>query len=177
MNLFNHNHFNKNIKIDKTNHIQNRKSLGFGDDKFNFDDALKSIDIPYLEFVNFFINNKEALFKFTKKEYKKLLFGNVNLDEEYEMKIVNVEYGFNEFKIQTIWEKTQEKKIEVLPIIYKLKCLGNENLQFYVTSENNCFKVCFIDIYHLGIPTKMQDTKTIYNKHKGKKYGLDKLKS
>lgn len=177
MNLFNHNRFNKKIEIDKTNHIKNRKSLGFGDDKFIFDNALKSIDISYLEFVNYFSSNKDMMYKFTKKEYKRLLFGMVNLDEEYEMKAVNVEYGFNEFKIKTLWEKTLGKNIDILPVMFKLKCWENENLQFYVVSKDNCFNVCFIDIYHLGIPTKEQDTKSIYNEHRGKQYGLDNLKS
>lgn len=172
----NNNKFNR-IEIDKSNHIKERKSLGFGEDKFNFDDALKSTNIPYLEFTNYFGGSKDPMLKFTKKEYKKLLCGNVDLDSEYEMKLVNVEYGFNELKIKKIYSDTLGKTVRDLPLIYKLRNEQNKELQFYVTSTNGSFKVCFIDIYHLVIPTKEQNTKEIYEKHSWKSYCLSNLKN
>lgn len=73
----------------------------------------------------------------------------VNLDEEYEMKFVNLDNKFNELKIKTI-----NKRIKNLLRLYKLKNLDNQELQFYVKQEEKKYKVCFIDIYHLAIPTK-----------------------
>lgn len=173
---FSSNKFNSNT-IDKSNHISNRKSLGFGDDEFDFDDALKSVNISCLEFTNYFDNSKDPMLKFTKKEYKRLLYGKVNLDEEYEMKLVNVEYLFNELKIKKIYSDTLGKEIKKLPLIYKLRNEQNKELQFYVTALNKKFKVCFIDIYHLAIPTKVQNTKAIYESHCHKNYCLSNLKN
>lgn len=48
----------------------------------------------------------------------------VNLDEEYEMKFVNLDNKFNELKIKTIYSKTINKRIENLPRLYKLKKIG-----------------------------------------------------
>lgn len=73
----------------------------------------------------------------------------VNLDEEYEMKFVNLDNKFNELKIKTI-----NKRIKNLLRLYKLKNLDHQKLQFYVKQEEKKYKVCFIDIYHLAIPTK-----------------------
>lgn len=175
-NRFKANRFNKRIEIDKTNRIGERKSLGFGDDKFDFGSALKSVDIDYLEFINYFPRRKDSKFKFVKSEYLKLLNGTANLDERYEMKLVNVEDGFNEVKITLIYSKTLEKNIEHLPLMYKLKNLEDKQLQFYVINENNSFKVCFIDIYHLAIPTKKQNTKDEYNAYCLNRYGLENLR-
>ena len=112
-NRFKANRFNKRIEIDKTNRIGERKSLGFGDDKFDFGGALKSVDIDYLEFINYFPRKKDSKFKFVKSEYLKLLNGTANLDERYEMKLVNVEDGFNEVKITLIYSKTLEKEYRI----------------------------------------------------------------
>lgn len=40
-----------------------------------------------------------------------------------------------------------------------------QKLQFYVKKEEKKSKVCFIDIYHLEIPTKTQNTKQIFKEH------------
>lgn len=84
----------------------------------------------------------------------------VNLDEEYEMKFVNLDNKFNELKIKTI-----NKRIKNLLRLYKLKNLDHQKLQFYVKQEEKKSKVCFIDIYHLAIPTKTQNTKQIFKEH------------
>lgn len=84
----------------------------------------------------------------------------VNLDEEYEMKFVNLDNKFNELKIKTI-----NKRIKNLLRLYKLKNLDHQKLQFYVKQEEKKYKVCFIDIYHLAIPTKTQNTKQIFKEH------------
>ena len=89
----------------------------------------------------------------------------VNLDEEYEMKFVNLDNKFNELKIKTIYSKTINKRIKNLLILYKLKNLDHQKLQFYVKQEEKKYKVCFIDIYHLAIPTKTQNTKQIFKEH------------
>ena len=43
--------------------------------------------------------------------------------------------------------------------------MDNQELQFYVKQEKKKYKVCFIDIYHLAIPTKTQNTKQIFKEH------------
>lgn len=173
---FSSNRFKRKIEIDKTNHVGERRSLGFGDDKFDFSDALKSVNINYLEFTNFFSRRKDSKFKFVKTEYLKLSNGTANLDETYEMKLVNTEDNFNEIKLSFIYSETLGKPINVFPLMYKLKNLKDKQVQFYIISDNNKFKVCFIDIYHLAIPTKKQNTKEEYNSKSYNGYGLENLK-
>lgn len=173
---FKSNEFKKRIKIDKTNHISERRSLGFSEDKFDFSEALKSINLSYLEFTNFFPNKKDVKFKFFRIEYNRLLNCIANLDDEYEMKVVNTEDGFNELKLKMIYSDTCGKEIREFPLMYKLKNLRNEEIQFYVISKDEIYKVCFIDIYHLAIPTKEQDATTKYIINSGNRYGLDNLK-
>lgn len=162
------NHFKKNrfknIKIDKTNYIKDRKILGFSDE-FDFSECFHSVSIDFLEFTNYFNSVKSQRFKFVKRECIRLKEQQVNLDEKYEMKIVNLDDNFNELKIKTIYSKTINKRIEKLPMLYKLKNLDNQELQFYVKEEEKKYKVCFIDIYHLAIPTKTQNTKQIFKEH------------
>lgn len=165
----------KKITIDKTNHINNRHILGFGDDSFDFSEALTSISVEVLEFVNFFPSKNDSRFKFVQRKCKELKYGNADLDNEYEMKYVNVEDNFVKLKIKTIYEQTSGKRIYKLPKIYKLKNLINKELQFYVISYDKHFKVCFIDIYHLAIPTSTQDTKSIFYKHADDKINLNEF--
>lgn len=172
---FNSNRFKK-PNIDKTNYIKDRKSFGFGEDIFDFDDALKSVDISCLEFTNFFHDRKDVKYKFVKKEYNRLLNQQIDLDTEYEMKLVNTEDGFNRLKLEMIYSDTLGKEVRAFPLMYKLKNLSNEELQFYVKNENGKYKVCFIDIFHLAIPTKYQDTKAIYEINSCNRYGLEHLK-
>jgi hypothetical protein len=172
--LNNNNRFKK-IQIDKTNYINERKSLGFGEDEFDFSKALKSINIKPLEFTNYFKGKKDVLYKYVRKEYKKLINKIANLDEEYEMKLVNVDDNFNDIKIKKLYSDTHNIKIHTLPLMYKLKNLNNPNLQFYVVNEKNIFKVCFIDIYHLALPTKDEDTKTKYELNENNNYCLSNL--
>ena len=61
--------------------------------------------------------------------------------------------------------------------MYKLKNLTNNELQFYVRNENSKYKVCFIDIFHLAIPTKHQNTKAMYEVYSCNSYGLEHLKT
>ncbi len=172
---FKSNRFDK-PNIDKTNHIKDRKSFGFGEDIFDFDDALKSVNISCLEFTNYFHDRKDVKFKFVKKEYNRLLNQRVNLDDEYEMKIVNTEDGFNGLKLKMIYSDTLGKEVRDFPLMYKLKNLANNELQFYVKNENSKYKVCFIDIFHLAIPTKQQNTKAMYEVNSCNTYGLDHLR-
>ena len=87
--LFEKNRF-KNIKIDKTNYIKDRKILGFSDE-FDFSECFHSVSIDFLEFTNYFNNVKSQRFKFVKRECISLKEQKVNLDEEYEMKFVNLD--------------------------------------------------------------------------------------
>ncbi len=164
-----------NTTIDKTDYINNRKSLGFGEDDFDFSKALYSVNIKSLEFTNYFRSKKEPMFKYVKSEYKKLLSHRADLDDEYEMKLVNVDDKFNEIKITKIFTETHQIKLLKLPLIYKLKNKINPNLQFFVMSENSIFKVCFIDIYHLAIPTKEQDAKSKYLENENNEISLEEL--
>lgn len=166
----------KKTKIDKTNHINERKALGFYEDKFDFENALFSINIELFEFTNYFRSKKEPMFKYVKSEYKRLMYGKSNLDEEYDMKLVNVDDTFNEMKIKKLYADTHSIKINALPLMYKLKNKQNPNLQFFVIMEDNIFKVCFIDIYHLAIPTKEQDAKSKYEENRNNKISLEELK-
>lgn len=172
---FKSNRFTK-PSIDRNNYIKDRKSFGFGDDIFDFDDALKSVDISFLEFTNYFHDKRDVKYKFVKKEYNKLLNQQSDLDTEYELKVVNTEDGFNELKLKMIYSQTLGKEIREFPRMYKLKNLTNEELQFYVKCDNNIYKVCFIDIFHLAIPTKYQDTKAMYEVNSCNCYGLEHLK-
>ncbi len=165
----------KTIRIDKTNHVKNRKTFGFGEDIFDFSESLRSIDIEELNFINYFSGPRSVMFKFVKKEYKKLLHLKTDLDNEYEMKVVNVEHEFNKNKLTIIYSKTIEQEIEEIPLMYKLKNLINPNLQLYVICVNGVFKVCFIDIYHLAIPTKEQNVKEIYLENCNNRYDLSNL--
>lgn len=168
------NRFNK-LNIDKTNHIKRRRILGFTDDEFDFSYSLSSVSIEALEFTNFFPSRKGSLFEFVQKKCKELKYGNVDLDNEYEMKFVNVEDTFVKLKIKTIYEKTQNIKINELPRMYKLKNLINAELQFYVMLCDKRFKVCFIDIYHLAIPVRGQNTKSKFYEHKNDHINLNEF--
>ena len=171
---FNSNRFKKN-KIDLTNHIKDRKSFGFGSDKFDFSNSLKSINIKHLKFTNYFKSRKDVMFRYTRGEYKKLINNKADLDNDYEMKIVNIDEKDNELKIKELYEKTQNIKLHKFPMMYKLKNWINPNFQLYVINENKTFKVCFIDIYHLAIPTNVEDVDMKYDLNKNNNYCLSNL--
>ncbi len=177
---FKSNNIISNRSNKKNNHIADRSILDFGDDKFNFDDALKSVNIPIWSFTNYFKNRKDVMFKFTKREYSKLLNGTADLDNEYEFKTLEFNGSINLQKYLDIYSETIGYTITQLPIIYRFKNINNANLQFYVSSENKKIKVIFIDIYHLGILANDSETGKSsfenYEQNKNNNYCLSNLK-
>lgn len=156
-NIFKENLFNK------TNVI----SLPYS---FNFDECMKSVDIPNKNFINKF-QRKNELFKCVKSYYYRFKsndFDDINgILQEFEIK------PFNRPRVKLISkiiEKTNGKYPKNgLPQMWRLKCINNPNIQFcYYEVSNNIYRVVAIDIYHLFCPTEDPDYKSLGRDGRGK---------
>lgn len=143
--------------------------------EFDFSNALKSVNIPNALFVNFFKGKNDEMFKFTKKQYKKLVNGNFDLENEYYNKPIIINSEMLKQRLLKIYNVTQGKKItEFSQMMYRLKHRKNSNLQLYVMDVDDKIEVCFIDIYHLGIFANDNDV-TDRRKRSSENYEKNKL--
>lgn len=131
---------------------------------FDFSACKKSSNFPEDNFTNFFKNRKE-LYKFVKKEYFRFLNndfdGSDGLLEDYQIK----NFGGRRKKVlRKIIRDNNAKRIESLPIVYRLCHSVNKELQFYYyETSSNVYRVVAIDLFHLLFPANDNERPNIKN--------------
>lgn len=131
---------------------------------FDFSACKKSSKFPEDNFTNFFKNRKE-LYKYVKKEHYK--FSNMVFDsqdgilEEYEIK----NFGGKRMKLLTkIISDNMDKKVERLPIIYRLCNKFNKELQFYYyEASEHVYRIVAVDLFHLLMPANDKERHDVKN--------------
>ena len=129
---------------------------------FDLSACKKSSKFEDYNFTNYFKNRKE-LYKFVKKEYNKFLYNRFDngLLEEYEIK----HFGGKRMKLlKKIMKDNLNKKIDELPIIFRLCNIYNKEVQFYYYETNkNVYRIVGIDIFHLLMPANDNERSDIKN--------------
>lgn len=179
-------HFN-NFRTKAIKNTKNINIFGKKDCDIKFSKALKSVDTGDLTcFTNFFPSKKCNNYKFVKKNINDILSGQISLADEqnFEMKLVQIDGYFLEMKIKEIIKRTTGERIQDIPELYKFKEIHNKELQYYIVKiDSDNFEVKFIDIYHLVIPSPNKElgeiteqSKVKYHDHKMDKICLSEIK-
>ena len=176
-------HYNS-FQNKKTNNSRNM--FGSTTCKIDFGESLKSVNIEMYSFTNYFAN-KKIFYKFVKKNINDIVNDRISLVDSnlFETKLVNIDNDFFlKLKIENILGLMSEKKIRVIPTLYKFKELNNKELQYYVEKiDVDNFIVRFIDLYHLVIPAPdyekgetEEHSKEKYESHKNDDFNLSEIK-
>ena len=172
--LFNRSVFSENI-------ISSRISV-------DFNEALKSVDIPEILFNNFLESKKNPMTKYFKTQYRRILNNpSYNLLDDYQ--IIPVKGSNNYRRISKIVKETSGKHYEYSELFFRLKNINRETniynpgLQFYYVTEDDKYKVIIIDLYHMVIPAHNKfypgapkNPKENYERHKNGSYNLSNFK-
>ena len=153
-------------------------------EKFNFDNAYKSVNIPKYYFTNYLDSKKSNFYKFIRRQSKLMLNANYSIFDNFELKDVNYGANLKKEKIEQIVFETRAIKREC-NLIYRFKNNLNPAFQLYVDKvDNNNYDVLIIDLYHLVIPAadkyygkKVADLKADYDKVKNNSICLSEIKN
>lgn len=147
-------------------------------EKFEFNNNLKSNKIEELEFTNYLSSNKCNKY-FVLLEVCKNLYNNCYINKYFVVDNFNWT-KLNAKRVQDIINTINCEQIKENTVIYKLKNKEDQEIQFYVTKENNTLKLQLIDIYHIAIEainvrTGKADRKGIYKARKNSSFDIKEI--
>ena len=174
------------MSILQKNLINNKgilKKNMFGEPEPNifFHDDIKSTNIPEEYFTNYIDNKKSPMIDFLKRERRRFLKKQVDIDQEYDIK--NIERTKEQKKVDKILKNTLNMGSIPILTLFRLKSINNPGVQFFFLDDlKGNYKVLFIDIYHLVLPApdkshgeKFPNPKKKYNEHKLAKYCISNI--
>lgn len=145
--------------------------FGCSQPTIKFNKNIKSIDAKQYYFINKLSSTKSVLAKRIKGDQRRFANHEIDIDKEFEIKYILDQKG-EQKKMNYILNNTIGKTVPVLSCV-RLKTIGNEGLQYYVSDDyNGGSEVVLIDLYHLFIPAadkqkgeKHPNSKQTYNEH------------
>lgn len=146
-----------------------------------FNDGIKSTNLPKYYFTNFIDNRKSPIINFLKKERRRFLKKEVDIDNEYQIKFI--EKNNEQLKVDEILKTTINRESIPIMTLCRLKSVSNPEVQFFFLDDlNGNYEVLFIDIYHLVLPApdrehneKYPNPKKHYEQHKNASYCMSNI--
>lgn len=146
-----------------------------------FNDGIKSTNLPKYYFTNFIDNSKSPIINTLKRERRRFLKKEVDIDNEYEIKFI--EKNTEQAKVDEILKTTINRESIPVMTLCRLKSIFNPEVQFFFLDDlKGNYEVLFIDIYHLVLPApdkeyneKYPNPKKHYEKHKNAKYCMSNI--
>lgn len=126
-------------------------------DVIDFSLALKSIDLPSYQFMNYFTSNQTKIYIELQKMYNASLDNHFQIDKYFTSKDYSALNALKNERIKRFIRETSNTNITNADLneLIKYKNKDNPNFQLFVKYNRNESKahVYLIDIYHLVIPT------------------------
>ena len=125
--------------------------------KVDFENGLKSKDLKNLYFINFAGDENESAYCLVKELYSFCLAG--NYDFLNTLIIDDLDKGYKVDRLLDIISNIQGKKYTSgdMTSIYKTRYQDHKELRIYIKRSRNNLSVILIDLYHLGIFSKVYE--------------------